>query len=130
MHTTPMRTRQKERACPRWHLIGACTIQKLFVVIARKGSCVVCITVQTCPQTSFFSALLETPKQPYFTFFNFYRGLSPHGPPTLLIRGIYRLHTRNIWTDGPYMDILPEIYGPYGPHLDFLPESMDCTVHI
>ena len=28
------------------------------------------------------------------------------------------------------MDFLPEIYGPYGPYMDLLPEHMALTVHI
>ena len=43
---------------------------------------------------------------------------------------IYGLPTRNIWTDGPYMDFLPGIYGPCGPYVNFPTEHVTCTVHI
>ena len=31
---------------------------------------------------------------------------------------------------GPYMDFLPQIYGPYGPDMDFLLENMVRTIKI
>ena len=46
---------------------------------------------------------------------------------------VYALLSRNISSDGPYRNIwsdLPEIYGPYGLYMTFLPEDMDRTVHI
>ena len=31
---------------------------------------------------------------------------------------------------GPYMDFLPQIYGPYGPDMDFLLENIVRTIKI